>query len=332
MNYLTALRHFAAVLVILAHSYVLMPQHDSVRIDTIFGYSLGSFAVNLFFVISGYLIYQSLCRTSSIKRYVFKRFIRVFPGLLFCVMFTYLYFNFVSGKSLLDFFSNSVNREYLLNIFLVGKYNIDFVFDQNYYPFVANGSLWTLRYEILMYIIVTVMLLVPTKFRGYFVLFVLVLSLFGIHLLFLDFSGPTFFTNFVKLIFYFFVGVSLNIFGKYFDKLNFLILTVCLFIVVNNSNLVFIREVFLASLFVYAVKVLGDLFNAVKKQSDLHSKGEVDISYGLYIYAFPVQQVFASKFVFSSNFEFFLISLLGTLPFAILSWFFIEKQFLKVKL
>jgi peptidoglycan/LPS O-acetylase OafA/YrhL len=57
-----------------------------------------------------------------------------------------------------------------------------------------------------------------------------------------------------------------------------------------------------------------------------------DLSYGLYIYAFPIQQLLViSGLVFLNPPVFAVISTAATLPLAALSWFLVEKRALALK-
>ncbi|MBN3791656.1 hypothetical protein [Burkholderia sp. Ac-20353] len=56
-----------------------------------------------------------------------------------------------------------------------------------------------------------------------------------------------------------------------------------------------------------------------------------DISYGLYLYAFPIQQLLVYKFPTISLTTEIAVTFLITIPFAALSWHLIEKNALKLK-
>jgi len=76
----------------------------------------------------------------------------------------------------------------------------------------------------------------------------------------------------------------------------------------------------------YAVIVAGSLIKA--KRLNLRT----DLSYGLYIYAFPIQQLLAGLgLVFLHPVAFFAVSTAATLPFAALSWFIVEKRAMALK-
>ncbi|HEV7580602.1 MAG TPA: acyltransferase, partial [Mycobacterium sp.] len=76
----------------------------------------------------------------------------------------------------------------------------------------------------------------------------------------------------------------------------------------------------------YSVIVSGSLIQSKRLRLP------TDVSYGTYIYAFPIQQLLAVCGLASLNpFLFFAIATAATLPLAALSWFVVEKPALSLK-
>lgn len=76
----------------------------------------------------------------------------------------------------------------------------------------------------------------------------------------------------------------------------------------------------------YIVIVSG----ALTKQKRLNLR--TDLSYGMYIYAFPTQQLLAVCGLTALNpILFFVCSTIGTLPLAAMSWFLVEKRAMSLK-
>lgn len=88
-NNFDCLRLVAASMMVMSHSFDLLGKPDTVGKNseplvtlTNNQMSLGSLGVWIFFSASGYLITQSLLRSSSYKVYFVKRFLRIFPALI----------------------------------------------------------------------------------------------------------------------------------------------------------------------------------------------------------------------------------------------------------
>ena len=85
------LRLLLATLVIVAHSAEILDQNRNREILTnIFGtITFGELAIDGFFLISGYLILNSFLSSSTLKSYLLKRVLRIYPGFivasLFCI-------------------------------------------------------------------------------------------------------------------------------------------------------------------------------------------------------------------------------------------------------
>ena len=116
-------------------------------------YPFSFFGVRIFFLISGYLILQSFERKKSNLDYMWKRTLRIFPGLFVLILLmVFVYgpiFSFYSPK---EYFSNPQTYQmfwsvilYRLNGLLPGVFTINEQVQ-------LIGSLWTLPYEFSMYI------------------------------------------------------------------------------------------------------------------------------------------------------------------------------------
>jgi peptidoglycan/LPS O-acetylase OafA/YrhL len=169
-NNFDSLRFIFASFVIITHSFSLMGNEAKEFLSRFSNGQLSFSYVGLrgFFIISGFLIYQSFERSKSALEYIWKRFLRVFPGLLtvsFVTAFvagpfiTSLSFgNFFTGNETWLFFTHSVNL--LANI----TYKcLPGVFTNTPYGCEVNGSLWTITYECLFYICLMFLFILPNK-------------------------------------------------------------------------------------------------------------------------------------------------------------------------
>lgn len=156
-NNLNWIRLILSSFVIVGHSYAIAPvagAHDVVGAWLGFTYS-GSLAVKIFFFVSGLLVCNSLLNNNSSVRYVISRFFRIVPALFVLLSITvFVVGPLVTNLSLSDYFKNKELFAYFfnnLNLFSHAYYNLPGVFHSNPYPDAVNGSLWTLYYEVEMY-------------------------------------------------------------------------------------------------------------------------------------------------------------------------------------
>jgi peptidoglycan/LPS O-acetylase OafA/YrhL len=75
-----------------------------------------------------------------------------------------------------------------------------------------------------------------------------------------------------------------------------------------------------------------NLFAATKGVSFIKKiTPNADLSYGIYVFAFPFQQIVANYLRPENTREFFLLTILFVLPFALFSWFMVEKKHLALR-
>ena len=143
------LRQFAAFLVIVGHSQSLIGAPHS----AFWGVSVSTFGVQIFFAVSGYLVTESWLRTPSMAFFLRKRGFRIFPGLVVCTLLT----AFVMGPAMTrlpvdEYFSHPGTFQFLKNALLYPVYFLPGLFEANIYPNAVNGSLWSLPVEFACYI------------------------------------------------------------------------------------------------------------------------------------------------------------------------------------
>lgn len=337
-NNLDILRFFAAVLVIFSHSFPLFLGNDMKEPLMIISrgkMSLGGFAVGIFFLISGFLIFMSFDRSKSIMSYLKKRILRIFPGLIVSVVVTIIVIGiWVSDLSLIDYFSRIDTYKYLINISLIfsSGSTLNGAFSSNVYANVVNGSLWTLKFEFLLYLFIVVLswlkFLTPKGIKYTMICFFVTNAFLVIlqELINPNFPLQDTILNFVNLGQYFLVGMFFYIYrGKitFTTKRVFISSLLLIFGMLSGYPSIFLA-IFGGYLIFYIGFILPHYSGVITKHGDF--------SYGLYIYAFPIQQMvyyfLKDKLTFFENFMFVFIL---TFSVSILSWFFVEKPALKFK-
>lgn len=159
-NSLNLFRLILAFLVLLAHGYYVVGRSDSPGFN---GENLGGWAVIGFFVISGFLITRSRFRTDP-GTFLLHRIARIMPAFVVCLIMTAFVFGpiaqLLTHGTLAGYLSNAPTPlEYVWgNLFLhVDHYQIGSSLSEVPYPDAWNGSLWTLYFEFLCYLTVWVL-------------------------------------------------------------------------------------------------------------------------------------------------------------------------------
>ena len=115
----------------------------------------GALAVNMFFLISGFLITISWNNSLGIFNFSIKRILRIFPGLIGVFVFVILVIGPLLSNDLYDYF-DQLSLQAIIKDFLgmnISKTTVNNIFSS--LPLDAiNGSLWTLKYEVYCYIMV----------------------------------------------------------------------------------------------------------------------------------------------------------------------------------
>jgi peptidoglycan/LPS O-acetylase OafA/YrhL len=273
--------------------------------------NLGALGVGAFFVISGYLVSASLIRSTSLKAYFAKRLLRIEPGLIASLAVTaFVIGAYATSLPLGDYLRDKDVYLYVLRNALLYPvaYDLPGVFDHNVISAV-NGSLWTLRVEFTFYIALAVLGGLKLLRTGALTLIVAVLGAAALALAFLGRGLVPAGLFPIALMglqygFLFFAGSLLQLIKRPLPSWTL------------ASALLLLTPAW----------ILGLPVLIVKAGSVRSLRLPADLSYGLYIYAFPLQQLLAAGGALT-----FWGSVALTLPFAALSWFLVEHPALKWK-
>lgn len=325
-NALNAVRLGLSVGVIVFHSFPLTGTGIGFRpLDQL----LGSFFVDAFFAISGYLILSSWIRRPHWWAYLRARILRIMPGFYVSCLITTLVIGpvaiVIGGLGFPTGYGRGAVTYLLHNGLLrVHQYDVAGTPLAVPYPHVWNGSIWTLWWEFLCYLGVLALGLARVlRWRA------TIVSLFGVTLVaFIATAyGPVhqyYIDNGARFGLMFLAGSMVY---TYRDRLpvSWSLVGLAGAIVVASAWLPDYRLV-AALPIAYVVIVSGALI----KNARLRLPN--DISYGTYIYAFPMQQLLASAGLDKAGVPVFaIVSIVVTLPLAAASWFAVERPALKLK-
>lgn len=132
----------------------------------------GRYGVEFFFIISGFVIFYTLENTLSLKDFVIKRLIRLYPSALVATTLTFLVFLLFSNESL-----TNVIVKYLTSLSLIGPKLLNYIFSPSGNTFnYLDYSLWSLWPEIQFYFVAGILYFYnKDKFLKHFTIFSLFL-------------------------------------------------------------------------------------------------------------------------------------------------------------
>lgn len=237
-SFIDPLRIIAFISVVVGHLYEVefssLAVHPNQSVSLIFSaitpfWRGGAFGVVLFFLISGYVITKAAQRENGLQ-FLVRRFFRIYPMLLIALGIFWLY-QFNNSRQFPDFNT------------LLGSASLfgDFWGVPNQ----LGGVDWTLRLEIVFYVVVAVLLLVRVKFLlAKFPNAVIVLVAVPLALFILAPGFPTFgFVSYVSIFFpIFFAGIGIALYetGKIRGALAFFLVIASYvssnFILTNNRE------------------------------------------------------------------------------------------------
>ncbi len=320
-NRLNALRLLLALLVILGHAWPLTGA-DGPSLELV-----SDVAVNGFFVLSGYLIAESRARTRLVP-YLWRRFLRIYPGFLVSLLVVAAVFAPVAavleGSS---FDPGSAAGFVLSNADLrMSQWGIDGTLLAVPAPDSWNGSLWTLFHEAVAYVLIGLVLSTALAARharwvlpGMFLLVLVLRPLL---------EGPLDVTSHLylggaRLVGYFLAGAAVWAWARTWrPSWTHVAAAAVVYAVLTDQG-----WADLYGQLPLAVLLLG--LGATRSEN---WTTRTDLSYGVYIYAYPVQQLLvllgtASWGVAANT----VLVVLLTLPLALLSWTVVEKPALRAK-
>ncbi|UAJ12692.1 acyltransferase (plasmid) [Polymorphobacter megasporae] len=319
----TILRFVLASAVIFSHGFVLTGQANNDPTRTIFSYPFSTFAVILFFALSGLLVTGGLVR-KGITVFIKARAFRLLPGLLVMLLTTVaLGFGFSSDDLGHYLREPSIYKYLFRNALLIGKYySVESVFNDVTLKNVVNGSLWTIRREVLCYGLLAVLRATGLLQNRTALLIVLVVGIIvdcSIPIEVAESYGPL-----RHLILAFFTGVIAYL---YREKIYLSWPLAALFVVVAlATKRGELGTQLVAFSFIYLMLVTSILVpDAIKKVSSRLP----DYSYGLYIYGFPAQQAIIQSGLGVSPYPNMFFSIAISLMFAAISWHLVEHPALR---
>ncbi len=331
-NSIGFLRFFFAATVIWSHAYGNGGfGYDPLARLNPNGATAGFLAVGGFFVLSGFLITRSYDTVGSTGRFIWHRFLRIFPAFWVCLVVTAFGFAPLAfayqHRTLLHYLAEVPSPwSYMTSNILLGIHQdrIGTVLAHVPIPFTLNLSLWTLNPEFFCYLCIAALGVMGAFRSGPIVIAAVALTLLAGYTGLLWRYGDIMIVQVLTLLVYFAFGAS-----AYLNRAR---IPMALWIAVPCAAALLgtLTTRAFAPVAIPCITYLT-LFAAMR----LPLRGfdrRMDLSYGLYIYAFPVQQLLAMWGISAFGFTpYFLSALAIAGVLAAASWFAIERPSLSLK-
>lgn len=325
-NCFNLIRMLAAFLVLIQHHAGMM-KYPHTTIGGIIG--MESFYVFVFITLSGYLVTHSFVTSDGFVDYLAKRVKRIFPALIFCCfVVTYLLIPFYETSPLGYIFSEKTFKGFLGMSLLHG---ITIPGAENIYghKMWANAPLWSLIYEFTLYLLIGLFLGISKNWKSSavaVVVFMFILlspkeiaekyNFYGMDIITLAKFGVGFSIGSLM-----FLTKSAWDNSKFKIPCSIFCILVIYSIIGNKVDIDSVGRICVAILII----MTGVSFN------DIYIKGRVDISYGVYIWAWPVQSIVIYSSLNLTFYPSLMLTILITCLVSAFSRVYIEEPFMKRK-
>lgn len=322
-------RIVAAASVLFSHQFALsgLPEPLVLKYQT-----LGGYAVMVFFSISGYLIANSWDREPLLAPYIWKRLLRIWPGLICTTLICGLILGpLVTTVPLGEYFTSEVTAKYFATLLFHVSPFLPGVFPHSPVAYVPNGVLWTIPIELRCYLYLAVLGLLgvlKNKRVLLIVLAVMAVWYYGIHNAEAVFDKTHSHLFEVEYATFFFSGTALYYFRNAWAGLANKLTLAAIACLVGVAAYALGHELLCAFL---VTPTLVVLFGASRIPVLCRFGRFGDLSYGTYIYAFPVQQLVIQSFPKMSYWQHLAIVIPVVFLLAWLSWHLVEKVALRYK-
>lgn len=321
----------AAAAVIVSHAFPIVHGPSAAEpLASVSVFTLGQHAVNVFFLLSGLLVSASLDRSRDLTSFAMGRVLRIFPGLVVCVLLTAVALGpLVSSLAASDYFASPATWKYVVATasLSTAQAPLPGVFEALPHAGDVNVPLWTLKYEMIAYALLAALAAVGVWSRpALFWLFLGALALAHQHLVAPLHAGDhAIAQHLLRFSLCFFLGaaawrlragVRLSLPGA--------VAAVLALAAARASAVEMI--VGYAAVF-YLVLCLSALPAAGLRRVC----AKADLSFGLYIYGWPVSQALLLAFPAIGPLALAATTLAVAAALAGLSWFLVERPALAMR-
>jgi peptidoglycan/LPS O-acetylase OafA/YrhL len=330
------LRLLAASAVVFSHAFLLATGSEETEPLQSTGMTAGVYGVFVFFILSGFLVTESAKRSSGVLDYCRKRFLRIAPAFVVStILITYAVVPFFAPNGPTAFIqAPEVLSKVIATIFLQDDglyfYGVEFYPPSgpaDFLPSVANGVLWTIRLEIIGYALVGLFMalsLLQDHRQPVTILFVVAIA--ALSLVYANAVSVKWISELLLILPAFCCGIFLNWMVRFHTPRG----RIALLFVAGIAPAVYFGV--LPQVFTFLVAYPLIWLGAVQFKPLAWFSSGSDISYGLYLFGWPVTQLIRSFMGEGlSGYEMTASALPVTALIAYASWHLIEKPALRFK-
>lgn len=331
-NSFDGIRLVAALLVVFGHAWSLWSV--SAEVPRVLGIRFEALGLAIFFALSGYLIAKSWDRARSSSVFLWHRALRIFPALWATVFITAFVIGPIisvvttSGREwwtgLLNYFTTGQPFAYVSGAFLIPQYQL-----AGFLPYsggVVNGSLWTIGVEFVCYLLVLIVGVTVARGRA------AVMAVLAVACALIDTIGSTVawlepLQDAARVATYFALGALLASISPAVLRVRWLpVVTVLAWVLAH------VAAPTMAQLWAWmAIPVLVVTIGELSIPGLRVAARRGDLTYGIYLWSFPVTQLVTWVPVAMPFAVRLLIVVAITAGLAWLSWTFIERPALALK-
>lgn len=309
---ITLIKYIMAFCVIYSHSSSItgVRIYDPISWVSNGNLNLGTFAVCIFFFISGFLNMKSISASQTMKAFFIKKIKKLLIPLIVVILITvFLIGPAVTEISIFDYFLSLQTYAYLFNCLFIPVHLLPGVFTSNPYPNSVNGSLWTMPVEVFCLLISVISEKIKfIKNKMIKIVFAYIITLF-IMLNLVWFTNSYQIKAMILPVFMF--GYGQFMFLIYKDE--FKSFGLPLLILLGLIRFMFFRTNLILFLIILGLFVI--VFGYYLKQ--IVKKQMLDMTYYIYLLAFPIQQIIyktaLGKFPITNSLVSFVLCLLISL-------------------
>lgn len=329
-NSFNAVRLFAAIAVVVSHSYLLLLAGDHSEPLDWAPYNLGQIAVNVFFFLSGMMLSRSYALRPDWRRFALARILRVFPALIACgFVVAWVLGPLATTLSIERYFADPRTLLYPFVVpFLFDVATLPGIFQHGFNPGEVNAPLWTIKYELLAYLAFGIAAALGLTQRRRLVLITTIIlgATLTVTLMLHTFEASPI-GSFLRFSFCFALGATAF---QYAEQIKMPPLLAA--VGVGAAFALWATPIgAVASIIGFAGLAL--LLGGLDLGWLTRLTTRTDISFGLYLYAWPLQQMLLMLRDAEGpwGLALFALPLVGAMGVALASWHLIEKPALRLK-